>query len=178
MLSVFPGDPVPDRGGIGTQVEAAKVRSTLAGSYSEDLGVLSLKKAVMPKVGQDVLGVVTRIRLQTANVQILAVAGKALHGSFAGVIRLQDIRKHDVDKLQIPSCFRPGDVVKARILSLGDSRSYFLSTAEAELGVVVAYGDDGTKLIPLNWEQMVDPNTGRKELRKVAKPLVLVKGSS
>jgi exosome complex component CSL4 len=130
----------------------------------------------MPKIGQEVLGVVTRIRLQAANVQILAVAGKALHGSLAGVVRLQDIRKHDIDKLHVAACFKPGDIIKARILSLGDSRAYFLTTAESELGVVVAFAEDGVKLIPLNWEQMVDTRTGRKEPRKVAKPLVLVKG--
>ena len=35
-------------------------------------------------------------------------------------------------------CFRPGDVVRAEVLSLGDARSYYLSTAEPELGVVRA----------------------------------------
>mmetsp|Transcript_7873 Transcript_7873/g.15237 ORF Transcript_7873/g.15237 Transcript_7873/m.15237 type:complete len:177 (-) Transcript_7873:7472-8002(-) len=176
MLPVFPGDPVPDNGGLGTHLEASKVRATLAGTYDIASGVKTAKRAIMPKASQEVLGVVTRIRLQTASIQIVAVAGIALHGSFSGVIRLQDIRKHDIDKLQVTNCFKPGDIVKARVLSLGDSRAYFLSTAEAELGVVVAYAEDGTKLIPLNWEQMVDPNTGRKEPRKVARPLVLVKG--
>ena len=36
------------------------------------------------------------------------------------------------------NCFRPGDVIKAEVLSLGDSRSYYLSTAKNELGVVYA----------------------------------------
>jgi exosome complex RNA-binding protein Csl4 len=35
-------------------------------------------------------------------------------------------------------CFRPGDIVLADVLSLGDARSYFLSTAKNELGVVHA----------------------------------------
>jgi exosome complex component CSL4 len=35
-------------------------------------------------------------------------------------------------------CFRPGDVVRAEVLSLGDSRSFFLTTAKNELGVVYA----------------------------------------
>jgi hypothetical protein len=35
-------------------------------------------------------------------------------------------------------CFRPGDVVRAEVLSLGDSRSFYLTTAKNELGVVYA----------------------------------------
>lgn len=35
-------------------------------------------------------------------------------------------------------CFRPGDIVRAEVLSLGDSRSYYLSTSKNHLGVVYA----------------------------------------
>jgi len=35
-------------------------------------------------------------------------------------------------------CFRPGDVVRAKVLSLGDARSYYLTTADNSLGVVHA----------------------------------------
>ena len=52
--------------------------------------------------------------------------------------RLQDVRATEVDKLDIYDCFRPGDVIKAEVLSLGDARSYYLSTAKNELGVVYA----------------------------------------
>ena len=38
----------------------------------------------------------------------------------------------------LSECFRPGDIVRASVLSLGDARSYYLSTAENELGVVYA----------------------------------------
>jgi hypothetical protein len=36
------------------------------------------------------------------------------------------------------SCFRPGDLVRAEVISLGDARSYYLSTAKNSLGVVSA----------------------------------------
>ena len=48
------------------------------------------------------------------------------------------MRATEVDKLDIYDCFRPGDVIKAEVVSLGDARSYFLSTAKNELGVVNA----------------------------------------
>ena len=52
--------------------------------------------------------------------------------------RLQDVRATEVDKLDLYDCFRPGDLVKAEVVSLGDARSYFLSTSKNELGVVYA----------------------------------------
>lgn len=41
-------------------------------------------------------------------------------------------------QVKIEACFRPGDVVRAEVLSLGDARSYHLTTAKNELGVVYA----------------------------------------
>ena len=35
-------------------------------------------------------------------------------------------------------CFLPGDIVKAKILSYGDSKKIYLTTAENELGVMYA----------------------------------------
>ena len=52
--------------------------------------------------------------------------------------RLEDVRAAEIDKVQIASCFRPGDIVKAEVVSLGTSRDYYLSTAQNHLGVVYA----------------------------------------
>ena len=63
------------------------------------------------------------------------------------VRRLEDVRAAEIDKVQIASCFRPGDIVKAEVVSLGTSRDYYLSTAQNHLGVVYAKslaGDAGT----------------------------------
>lgn len=48
-----------------------------------------------------------------------------------------------VPQVVIYDCFRPGDLVTAEVLSLGDARSYYLSTAKNELGVVYARGGAG-----------------------------------
>ena len=42
--------------------------------------------------------------------------------------RAQDVRSENIDSVQIANCFRPGDIVRALVISLGDSRSYFLTT--------------------------------------------------
>jgi len=67
-------------------------------------------------------------------------------------------------------CFRPGDIVRATIISLGDARQFYLSTAEAELGVRYAKADSGALMTPVSWKEMEDPYTLKKEKRKVAKP--------
>ena len=63
--------------------------------------------------------------------------------------RLEDVRAAEIDKVQIASCFRPGDVVKAEVVSLGTSRDYYLSTAQNHLGVVYAKSLAGYGSTPL-----------------------------
>lgn len=66
--------------------------------------------------------------------------------------------------------FRVGDVVRAVVISLGDERSYYISTAGNEFGVVVARSEAGNPLVPVSWREMRDVITGKGETRKVAKP--------
>ncbi len=54
-------------------------------------------------------------------------------------------------------------------LSLGDAHSYILSTAENELGVVIAHSEEGVPMVPVGWQEMQCPKTYVKEFRKVAK---------
>ena len=46
-------------------------------------------------------------------------------------------------QVEIYFSFRPGDLVRAQVVSLGDSRSYFLSTAGNDCGVVYAKSTSG-----------------------------------
>jgi exosome complex component CSL4 len=90
---------------------------------------------------------------------------------FMGVIRIQDVRAAEKDKVKIYNSFRPGDIVKAQVISLGDARSYFLSTAQNELGVVFATSiASGATMVPISWQEMQCPQTKTIELRKCAKP--------
>lgn len=59
------------------------------------------------------------------------------------------MRAAEIDKVHIASCFRPGDVVKAEVVSLGTSRDYYLSTAQNHLGVVYAKSLAGDDSIPM-----------------------------
>ncbi|KAK5580697.1 hypothetical protein RB653_000721 [Dictyostelium firmibasis] len=124
---------------------------------------------ILPEIGSIVTVQVLRINPKLASVAILCVGTKALKETFNGVIRIQDVRATEIDKVEIYKSFRPGDIVLAQIISLGDSRSYYLSTAKNELGVVFAQSVAGSTMIPISWNTMQCPKTKTKEFRKVAK---------
>ncbi|AQZ14608.1 CSL4 (YNL232W) [Zygosaccharomyces parabailii] len=160
----------------------------------------------LPKEGDIVLGRVTRISLQRANLEILAVenhtvptdSGVGSNGSgvvapgggsgaatfsvshvssdlgetFRGIIRSQDVRATERDTVKMIESFKPGDIVRAQVLSLGDGTNYYLSTAKNELGVVFARASNGAAglMYALDWQTMACPSTGATEKRKCAKP--------
>lgn len=123
-------------------------------------------------IGRIVLGKVLRIVLQQAVIEIVAAEGVGgLRYPHEGVIRREDVRTGATEEVQLYDSFRPGDVLLCRILSLGDSRRYYLSTAEAELGVVRAFSStSGKRMVPISWKEMECPETKEKESRKCAKP--------
>jgi exosome complex component CSL4 len=84
--------------------------------------------------------------------------------------RVQDVRATERDKVKIYNSFRPGDIVRAQVISLGDARSYYLSTAQNELGVIFAKSVAGETMIPVSWQEMQCPKTKVIEYRKCAKP--------
>ena len=55
-------------------------------------------------------------------------------------------------------------------ISLGDQSNYYLSTARNELGVLMATSEEGNTMHPISWKEFKDPETGKTESRKVAKP--------
>ncbi|KAL3192864.1 hypothetical protein MRX96_058385 [Rhipicephalus microplus] len=100
---------------------------------------------------------------------ILAIEDCELCEPFRGIIRKEDVREFEKDTVEIHKCFQTGDIVLARVISLGDALSYYLSTAENKLGVVVALGPLGVPMVPVSWTAMQCPVSCVKEMRKVAK---------
>ena len=123
---------------------------------------------VVPKVGDIVLGKVIRLSQKLASVDIFSVENRDVKEIFTGIVRAQDIRTSDIDSIELHRCFRPRDIVRARVLSLGDSRAYYLTTAEPELGVVSSVSQNGSKMVPLDEGAMHCVETGEREERKVA----------
>ncbi|KAI1776344.1 hypothetical protein F4818DRAFT_378028 [Hypoxylon cercidicola] len=128
------------------------------------------RREVLPEVGNTVLCRVTRIAPKHASVAILVVGDTVLEAEWQGLVRVQDVRATEKDRVKIYESFRPGDIVRAQVISLGDQANYYLSTASNELGVIMARSEAGNTMYPVSWKEYKDPETGLSEPRKVAKP--------
>ncbi|KAF9765161.1 hypothetical protein IL306_002602 [Fusarium sp. DS 682] len=128
------------------------------------------KREILPDVENIVLARVLRLMPKQAIVVIQQVGDTVLQTEWQGVIRVQDVRATEKDKVKIYESFKPGDIVRAQVISLGDQANYYLSTASNELGVVMATSEAGNDMVPISWKEYRDPETGISELRKVAKP--------
>jgi exosome complex component CSL4 len=100
------------------------LRKTAAGGQ-QLLPTLSVSRAVarrrevLPEVGNVVLCRVTRIQPRQATVAILVVGNAVLEAEWQGVIRVQDVRATEKDRVKIYESFRPGDIVRAQVVSTG-----------------------------------------------------------
>ncbi|CAI9090963.1 OLC1v1025863C1 [Oldenlandia corymbosa var. corymbosa] len=122
----------------------------------------------VPEPGSLVIARVTKVMAKLASVDIMCVGPKSVKEKFTGTIRQQDVRATEIDKVDMHASFRPGDIVRAVVLSLGDARAYYLSTAKNELGVVSAESAAGEIMVAISWTEMQCPLTGQIEQRKAS----------
>ncbi|KAG6356176.1 hypothetical protein INS49_015563 [Diaporthe citri] len=163
---------LPSRAGGGAAAPSAlptiSVSRGAGGSVAG--GAKKQQREVLPQVGNTVLCRVTRITPRQAVVAILVCGDTVLGAEWQGVIRVQDVRATEKDRVKVYESFRPGDIVRASVISLGDQANYYLSTASNELGVIMAVSEAGNAMYPVTWKEYKDPETGLSESRKVAKP--------
>ncbi|KAJ6360052.1 hypothetical protein OIU77_004121 [Salix suchowensis] len=86
----------------------------------------------VPEPGSVVIARITKVMAKTASADIMCVGPKSVRDKFTGIIRQQDVRATEIDKVDMHLSFRPGDIIRALVLSLGDARAYYLSTAKNE----------------------------------------------
>lgn len=84
------------------------------------------QREVLPQVGNVVLCRVTRITPRQAVAAILVCGDTVLEAEWQGVIRVQDVRATEKDRVKIYESFRPGDIVRASVVSLFLSFSFYL----------------------------------------------------
>jgi len=128
------------------------------------------QQSAIPEVHSVITGKVIRITPKEAVISIMVVGSSPCKEDFQGIIRQQDVRATERDKVRISDSFRPGDIIRAEVISLGDARSYYLSTAKNEYGVIYAQSVEGAAMIPKSWIEMQCTKTKTIELRKCAKP--------
>ena len=131
--------------------------------------------AALPTVGDLVTCRVARINPRQATLDIICVGDLPLSEPCSGLIRREDVRQGGAgaanEPVEIYRSFRPGDIVLARVLSLGDARSYYLSCVGAELGVVLCRSaTDGAVMRAVSHAEVECPVSGVRERRKVARP--------
>ena len=83
------------------------------------------------------------INQNQARCAIYCIEDYVLKQPFRGVIRKEDVQLNEREKVQIHKCFRPGDIVIAKVFGPGENHSFLLTTAENQLGVVVANSEAG-----------------------------------
>ncbi|WWC70521.1 uncharacterized protein I206_104472 [Kwoniella pini CBS 10737] len=182
---LLPGQPLPSNlttpplpaCGSGCYESNGRIIASIVGKPRRDGSIVRVigreESGSAPDVGSIVIGTVSRLTAQQAHLTLTTSNDRPLPETseeFQGVIRIGDIRLTERDKIKMAECFRLGDLVKAKVMSLGDARSYYLSTAANELGVMYAISEAGNPLLPVSYQEMEDELTGRREKRKVAKP--------
>lgn len=174
---VIPGDYLSDSAafsaGNGCYKAEDCIRASVCGLVTVKNNVLSVKSTcshMVPREKSVVLCKVLAINSNNAKVQIICVNGKVSREPLKGIIRREDIRATEIDSVEVFDSFRPRDIVRARVLGLGENQGYALTTAENELGVIVARNSDNNGLMdPISWCEVQDRETGKKQKRKVAK---------
>jgi exosome complex component CSL4 len=132
---------------------------------------------VLPVTGDVVTARVEIVNQRFAKCQIICIGDTLLNRPLRGILRREDVRATDIDRIEMYKNFRPNDIILAKIIPQIEIHTYSLSTAENELGVVVAVARGlsassnyiPVPMVPISWNEMQCPNTGVKEPRKVAK---------
>jgi len=184
---VAPGDRIGSihqiSSGDGTYIRGNIVHVSRLGKFeldSSNLNYLPVAKVVSAKksissfiiyINQVVMGKIQKLTMKYATIEIMTAEYiGALPEPHWGWIRKEDIRK-DFEDIPINECFQVNDIVVCRIISLGDNRRYYCSTAELELGVVRAvHKTSGKLLLPINTNEMQCLESKDIEKRKCAKP--------
>lgn len=76
------------------------------------------QREILPDVNNIVLARVVRLMPKQAIVVIQQVGETVLQTEWQGVIRVQDVRATEKDKVKIHESFKPGDIVRAQVVSL------------------------------------------------------------
>ncbi|CRL01700.1 CLUMA_CG014916, isoform A [Clunio marinus] len=187
----FPGDRLCTSNentipGNGTYERLGYIYSSLAGiveTKTEDKNtiisvVTSGNKTNLPIVGDVVTARVEIVNQRFAKCSVICIGDMLLNRPLRGILRKEDVRATDIDRVEMYKNYRPNDIILAKIIPQIEIHTYSLSTAENELGVVIASARGlatssntyiPVPMVPISWSEMQCPNTLVKEPRKVAK---------
>jgi len=156
--------------GPGTYVEHGAIRSkttgrTLMDTLNKKVSVYPLVQAVsVPRVGSIVSGQVLDVKSKVAALRILEVGKKSLSGFFTGVLHISDVSPSYVETMF--NVCKTGDIMRAKVIS-DKNRTFYLSTAEKNLGVIHAFCSRCGHVLLLRRQRLLCSRCGNIEKRKV-----------
>jgi exosome complex component CSL4 len=159
---------VPD---AGTFVKDGVIYSKLVGRAMLDFATRRVsvspagREVLMPKLGSTIVGQVSLVQPENANVRIFQVGDKELTGAFMGVLHISDVHVRYVDSM-FEIC-KAGDIIRAKVIS-EKNQVYHLSTKDKELGVIYAFCSSCGGTLESRRQGMHCPKCGRIEGRKTA----------
>lgn len=110
-------------------------------SRSLQNNIISVKalgnKTILPVVGDIVTARVEIVNQRFAKCQIICIGDVLLNRPLRGILRKEDVRATDIDRIEMYKNFRPNDIILAKVIPQIEIHTFSLSTAENELGVVL-----------------------------------------
>ena len=174
-LFVVPGDSLgvieEFTSGPGTYVESGTIHSkvtgrTLLDMLNKEVSVYPVVPAVtVPKVGDIVTGLVSDVKSKNAVLTIFQVGDKLLSGFFKGALHISGVSHGYVDNMF--NVCKSGDIMKAKVISTAN-RSFFLSTADKDLGIVYALCSRCGHVLQQENRGLSCSNCGNFERRKLS----------
>lgn len=157
--------------GSGTYVEESVVYSKIVGRVLLD--VLNKEALVhplahrvsVPQTGSTVTGQVSSVQSKRAMLRIMKIGKRVLTGFFTGLLHISAVSPSYVETM-FEAC-KAGDIMRAEVIS-DKNRTYQLSTADKNLGVIYAFCSRCGYLLALKGQKMWCPECGKIEERKVA----------
>ena len=145
-IFVVPGDRLgvieEFTSGPGTYIEGGTIHSKITGRtlldmLNKQVSVYPLvQKVTVPQVGDIITGMVSDVKNKNAILSIFQVGDKRLSGFFKGALHISGVSHGYVDNMF--NVCKAGDILRAKVIST-ENRSFFLSTADKDLGVIHAY---------------------------------------
>eukprot|EP00915_Cephaloidophora_sp_WS-2016_P003550 GHVH01004799.1.p1 GENE.GHVH01004799.1~~GHVH01004799.1.p1 ORF type:complete len:179 (-),score=37.40 GHVH01004799.1:124-660(-) len=126
--------------------------------------------------GDKVIAVVTKVHHREVLLEVEELSDGTIlekNSRPLAVLQIQNMRKFEIDKIQVSRCYRLGDKIQGTVRGVesgGSKKMRVLETVDDCDGVIEAMSLDGGRLEPVSWCLMRCTKTGKFESRKVAKP--------
>lgn len=75
------------------------------------------EQSIVPAPGDIVTAIVTLVNQRFCKCSIKCVGDIVLTRPYRGILRKEDVRAIDKDRLEMYKCYRPGDIILARVVS-------------------------------------------------------------